>query len=162
MLVNAIYPELGVMATKNPKNDPQSLRPIRIAEIYFQCLKFVRQASGAHTLAVNQVLMVGLDNATTTGHFTEYARRLTLDKPPHAGALYVPRVTGLTARLDRRIGWFFCILGSGAVEPIDKLLTAHPIEMERKIVEDFYVGSAPGYLLVDLVKVSASTSAEIL
>ena len=162
MLVNvAIYPELGVMVIKNPKNEP-TLTPIRVADIYFQCLRFAHQASGATTFAVNQVLMVGLDNATTTGYFIEDARRLTLAKHAHTGALYVPRVTGLTTRLDRRSNWFLCVLGSGALVPIAKLLTAHPIDMERRIVEAFYVGSAPGYLLINLVQVSVSISAGIL
>ena len=162
-LVNAaIYPELGVMVIKNPKKEPQSFQPLSIAEIYFQCLKSVQQASGASTLAVNQILMVGLDNATTTGYMSEYIRYSTLFSHSRLGAVYVPRVTGLSARPDRRSNWFLCILGSGAVAPITNLLTEHPTEMERRIVEAFYVGGAPGYLLVNLVKVSVSISAGIL
>ena len=76
--------------------------------------------------------------------------------------MYVPRATGLSSRPDKRSSWFLCILGSVAVAPIARFLTAHSTEMERRIVEAFYVGGASGYLLINLVKVSESTSAEIL
>ena len=161
MVVNAaIYPNLGLMVIKNPK-EASFHPPLTIGEIYFQCLRYVQRVSGAPTLVVNQVLMVGLDTAATS-YFTGDLRAQALAAHPQIDALYIPRVSSGHMGWLRKDSGFLAAIGTNAVVAISKLLAAHPEEMEKRIIEAVYVGSVQGYLLIDLVKVSVSVSAKIL
>ena len=161
MVVNAaIYLDLGLMVIKNPREASQdSLYPM-IGDIYFRCLRYVQQVSGASTFIISQVLMVGLDPVTTTGKFTEAFRTQALAAHPHIDALYIPRVTSRSDRVGKMDSWFLTAMDTGAVVAISDLLRKHPGEMQQRIIEAFYVGSVQGYLLINLVKVSVSISAK--